>query len=168
MEEVHDLLAVEEVLARVLGGRDGGGEGAAADGGGPRRGAGAGALELVVVGAERERRRRRLQKHPRAGRRPARGGRGRRRCRRGGVVGGRHRRAVHGGGGAERGVGWGNFLGVARAPSTPGSDVKFWGIWIGVVTDGFLRRPELGLRYLWAVDWNGMAQPKTGNKKYSE
>jgi len=25
-----------------------------------------------------------------------------------------------------------------------------------VVTDGFLRRPELGLRYLWAVDWNGM------------
>ena len=115
MEEVHDLLAVEEVLARVLGGRDGGGEGAAADGGGPRRGAGAGALELVVVGAERERRRRRLQKHPRAGRRPARGGRGWRRCRRGGVVGGRHRRAVHGGGGAERGVGWGNFLGVARA-----------------------------------------------------
>ena len=25
-----------------------------------------------------------------------------------------------------------------------------------MVTDGFLRRPELGLRYLWAVDWNGM------------
>lgn len=64
VEEVHDLLAVEEVVAGVLGGRDGGGEGAAADGGGPRRGAGAGALELVVVGAERERRRRRLQAAP--------------------------------------------------------------------------------------------------------
>lgn len=86
VEEVHDLLAVEEVVARVLGGRDGSGEGSAADGGGTRRGAGAGALLLVVVGAERERWRRRLQQHPRSGRRPARG----RRCLRWGVLGQRH------------------------------------------------------------------------------
>jgi len=86
VEEVHDLLAVEEVMARILGGRDGGGEGSAADGGGTRRGAGAGALLLVDVGAERERRRRRLQQHTRSGRRPARGRRGLR----WGVLGRRH------------------------------------------------------------------------------
>lgn len=86
MEEVHDLLAVEEVVARVLGGRNGGGEGSAADGGGTRRRAGAGAFLLVVIGSERERWRRRLQQHPRPGRRPARGRGGLR----WGVLGRRH------------------------------------------------------------------------------
>lgn len=101
MEEVHDLLAVEEVVARVLGGRNGGGEGSAADGGGTRRRAGAGAFLLVVIGSERERWRRRLQQHPRPGRRPARGRGGLR----WGVLGRRH--LVRSTAAAERnGTGW--------------------------------------------------------------
>ena len=48
--------------------------------------------------------------------------------------------------------------------------ISNFGDWIGVVTDGFLRRPWAYAKFGPSIgmEWNGMAQSKMENKKYSE